>query len=300
MLPRLNSLWIGEQLGYLEKLTLASALSVGHSFALYSYAAEKLRGVPTGVEVRDANEVAPYQTLAHYFDGGSAALGTDFFRYAMQAKGLGAWVDLDLYFIRPIDFEDEYVFGWEHRTSINGAVLRLPANSDMVRELCDIPHGELAAAFLWAEKDGDVLLEEADRRRHSAGELPVGHIRTDVPDLSGEEIRCCEAEQRSAPSFIRSPITNWKLLCGPPEFVKAELTKETRTVHLWRSILIRKTGAAPPPGSYLEALCHAHALTAADPIGDQDRIANILRQRAISISPSCGASTGCSGRVQGG
>ena len=52
----------------------------------------------------------------HYFDGGSAALGTDFFRYAMQAKGLGAWVDLDLYFIRPIDFQDEYVFGWEHRS----------------------------------------------------------------------------------------------------------------------------------------------------------------------------------------
>ena len=47
MLPRLNSLWIGEQLGYLERLTLASALSVGHSFTLYSYAPEKLREVPT-------------------------------------------------------------------------------------------------------------------------------------------------------------------------------------------------------------------------------------------------------------
>jgi len=43
MLPRLNSLWIGEQLGYLEKLTLASALSVGHLFTIYSYTAEKLR-----------------------------------------------------------------------------------------------------------------------------------------------------------------------------------------------------------------------------------------------------------------
>jgi hypothetical protein len=34
----------------------------------------------------------------------------------------------------------ERAFGWEHETSINGAVLRLPANSAMVRELCDIPH----------------------------------------------------------------------------------------------------------------------------------------------------------------
>ena len=164
MLPRLNSLWIGEQLGYLEKLTLASALSVGHLFIIYSYTAEKLRGVPNGVEVRDANEVVPYQALAHYFEGGSAALGTDFFRYAMQAKGLGAWVDLDLYFIRPIDFDDDYLFGWEHRTSINGAVLRLPRKLRHGSRALRDSGGELAAALLWAEKDGDLLLEEADRR----------------------------------------------------------------------------------------------------------------------------------------
>ena len=139
MFPMLNSLWIGDQLGYIEKLTLASALSVGHSFALYSYSPEKLRGVPSGVEVRDANQVAPYQELAHYFDGGSAALGTDFFRYAMQAKGFGYWVDLDLCFLRPLDFRDDYVFGWEHETSINGAILRLPPGSAIVRELCEIP-----------------------------------------------------------------------------------------------------------------------------------------------------------------
>src|SRR5277367_1978953 len=59
------------------------------------------------------------------------------------------------------------------------------------------PARELAAAFLWAEKDGDLLLEEADRRRHSAGELPVGHIRADVLDVSGEEVRCCEASKEA-------------------------------------------------------------------------------------------------------
>ena len=67
MLPRLNSLWIGEQLGYLEKLTLASALSVGHSFTLYSYTPEKLREVPNGVEIRDANEVASVRDACSLF-----------------------------------------------------------------------------------------------------------------------------------------------------------------------------------------------------------------------------------------
>ena len=268
MLPRLNSLWIGEQLGYIEKLTLASALSVGHSFTLYSYAPEKLRGVPTGVEIRDANEVAPYQTLAHYFDGGSAALGTDFFRYAMQAKGLGYWVDLDLYFVRPIDFEDEYVFGWEHKTSINGAVLRLPANSGMVRELCEIPHvnwrppfygPRKTAIFYWRRlTEGDIRPE--DYRWGTFGPMFLTYLARKYGVAR-------QAKERS----VFYPVTHhhWKLLCRPPEFVKAELTKETRTVHLWRSVLTRVMGPLPPPGSYLEALCRAHDLALTDRTRDE-------------------------------
>lgn len=270
MLPELNSLWIGDQLGYIEKLTLASALSVGHSFALYSYTPEKLRGVPSRVEVRDANQVVRYQELAHYFEGGSAALGTDFFRYAMQAKGLGTWVDLDLYFIRPIDFEDKYLFGWEHETSINGAVLRLPANSDMVRELCDIPQVNWRPPFYGPRKTAIFYwrrLAEGDMRPENYRWGTFGPMFLTYLARKYGVVR--QAKERS----VFYPITHhhWKLLCGPPELVKAELTAETRTVHLWRSVLIRIMGASPPPGSYLEALCHAHGLTVTDPIGEEGR-----------------------------
>ena len=271
MLPRLNSLWIGEQLGYLEKLTLASALSVGHLFTIYSYTAEKLRGVPNGVEVRDANEVVPYQALAHYFEGGSAALGTDFFRYAMQAKGLGAWVDLDLYFIRPIDFDDDYLFGWEHRTSINGAVLRLPANSDMVRDLCEIPEVNWRPPFYGPRKTAIFYW-----RRLTEGDLRPENYRwgTFGPMLLTYLARKYGVAKRAQKRSVFYPVThhNWKLLCGPPELVRAELTKETRTVHLWRSVLSRKIGDAPPPGSYLEAICREHGLSLAAPSEGESRI----------------------------
>src|SRR5271163_711019 len=283
MLPRLNSLWIGEQLGYLEGLTLASALSVGHLFTVYSYTPEKLRGVPTGVEIRDANEVAPYQTLAHYFDGGSAALGTDFFRYAMQAKGLGTWVDLDLYFIRPIDFEDEYVFGWEHRTSINGAVLRLPANSDMVRELCDIPHVNWRPPFYGPRKTAIFYW-----RRLTEGDIRPENYRwgTFGPMFLTYLAKKYGVAKRAKKRSVFYPVThhNWKLLCGPPELVKAELSEETRTVHLWRSVLSRKTRAAPPPGSYLEAVCRRHDLTLAIPTGGAGG-ARLEHQTAVDIEP---------------
>src|SRR5271166_1311592 len=259
MLPGLNSLWIGEELGYIEKLTLASALSVGHSFTVYSYAPGKLRGVPSGVEVRDANEVVPYQELAHYFDGGSAALGTDFFRYAMQAKGLGTWVDLDLYFIRPIDFDDEYVFGWEHKTSINGAVLSLPANSDMVRELCDIPHmnwrppfygPRKTAIFYWRRlTEGDIRPEK--NRWGTFGPMFLTYL--------AKKYRVAkQAKERSVFYPVRHQQA--KLLFGPPEPVESLLTNETRTVHLWHSVLVREARVSPPPGSYLEAACRRHGL----------------------------------------
>ena len=110
----------------------------------------------------------------------------------MQAKGLGTWVDLDLYFIRPIDFDDEYVFGWEHRTSINGAVLRLPANSDMVRELCEIPQVNWRPPFYGPRKTAIFYwrrLTEGDIRPENYRWGTFGPMLLDV---SGEEVRCCE------------------------------------------------------------------------------------------------------------
>jgi hypothetical protein len=287
MLERLNSLWVGEQLGYLEQLTMASALAVRHPFRLYSYAVERLRGVPSGVEICDAELVAPYQALAHYFESGSAALGTDFFRYAMQAKGLGYWVDLDLYFIRPIDFEDEYVFGWEHEASINGAVLRLPANSEMVRELCAIPPVNWRPPFYGPRKTAMFYW-----RRLTEGDIRPESYRwgTFGPMFLTYLARKYGVDRRAKERSVFYPVTHsdWKLLCGPPEFVKAKLTKETRTVHLWRSVLSRKTGAAPPRGSYLEALCRAHGLTLTVSAGDVGRVAKLQQPADIdreSLSP---------------
>ena len=261
MLDRLNSLWIGEQLGYVERLTMVSALSVGHPFTLYSYTREKLRNVPSGVEMRDANEVVPYETLARYFDGGWAALGTDFFRYAMQAKGLGYWVDLDLHFIRPIDFHDDYVFGWEHEKSIDGAVLRLPSDSGMVRDLCAIPHVNWKPPFYGLRKT--ILFQW---RRFKEGDLRPENYRWGtfgpmyLTYLAKKYRVASRAKERSV--FYPLRHREAKLLCGPPEPVERQLTSETRTVHLWHSVLHREARVSPPPGSYLEAACRRHGVEA--------------------------------------
>ena len=195
MFDRLNSLWIGEQLGYVERLTMVSALSVGHPFRLYSYSPDKLRGVPNGVEVRDANEVVPYPTLARYFDVGLAALGTDFFRYAMQAKGFGYWVDLDLYFIKANRLPRRLCFRLGAREVDRR---RGPAASGGFRHgsraLRHSPD-QLETPVLRTEENSRLLLAAAHGRRHPPGKLSLGHIWASDFDVSGEEVSCLETGQ---------------------------------------------------------------------------------------------------------
>src|SRR5579884_870849 len=81
----LNSLWFGDHLGYLEQLSIQSALRLGHPYTLYSYTPGALRGVPDGVTVRDAREVMSDPRRVRYFEGKFKALGSDFFRYEIFA-----------------------------------------------------------------------------------------------------------------------------------------------------------------------------------------------------------------------
>ncbi|RYF04347.1 MAG: hypothetical protein EOO77_29790, partial [Oxalobacteraceae bacterium] len=57
MLERLNTFWDGPRLGYLEQISIASALEQGHAYTVYSYEPDRLDGVPEGAELRDAREV---------------------------------------------------------------------------------------------------------------------------------------------------------------------------------------------------------------------------------------------------
>jgi hypothetical protein len=217
--------------------------------------------------VRDANEVVGYSALARYFDAGHAALGTDFFRYAMQAKGAGYWVDLDLYFLRPLDFHDEYVFGWEHETSINGAILRLPADSSMVRELCAIPDLNWRPPFYGLRKTIQYYW-----RRLSQGDIRPENYRWGtfgpavLTYLAKKHGVANRAQKR--PVFYPIRHSDAKMVCGPPEWVERQLTLETRAVHLWNSVLSRESDIAPS-GSWLGAVCRRHGLTPAGAEGER-------------------------------
>lgn len=267
MLEPLNALWIGDRLGVVERLTMVSAMSVGHPFRLFSYSPGTLSDVPDGVELCDANAVIGYAALARYFEEGHRALGTDFFRYTMQAKGFGYWVDLDLYFLRPLDLSDDYVFGWEHETSINGAILKLPSDSAMVRDLCAIPHLNWKPPFYGPRRTARFYW-----RRLTRGDIRPEHYRwgTFGPGVLTWLARKHHVADRAQKRPVFYPVRHRDALTlfGPPERVDRQITGETRAVHLWSSVLSREAGFAPA-GSWLDVVCRRHGL--ASSVADRER-----------------------------
>jgi hypothetical protein len=259
MLERLNSLWVGNRLGYIERLCLASAVAVGHPFTLYSYTPEVLDALPQGVDLRDAREVMPEEKLVRYSDSGAVQLGANFFRYALLAKGLGYWVDMDFCFLKPLDFKEPYVFGWEYENWINNAVLRIPANSDMAHELCSLPQTnrrppwfgpKRTLLYYWARlSKGDIRVED----------LPWGTFSSGMVTYVAKKYRIAEQAQKPEVFY---PV-RWKdapALFGPASVIEEMITPETAAVHMWYSRLIRFIDRPPPPGSYVDVLCRKYGI----------------------------------------
>ena len=253
-LPHLNSLWFGPPLRYLERLCLASAKATGHEFTLWSYDPKELEGVPPGTDVRDAAEVMPRERLLRYRDTNSVQLGANLWRIELLAKGFGCWVDMDLIFLRPFDFDTPYIFGWEYEGWINNAVLGAPANSKMVEQLQAIPQPnrrppwygpKRSLQFYWERfRKGGMELEDYPWGTFSAG------LVTHVVKQEGLEDHAQAGE-------VFYPV-RWKdarALYEPAEVVEAMCTEDTRTVHMWHSRLEGLKENPPVKGSYVAKMC---------------------------------------------
>lgn len=124
----IQSLWIGNDLGVVQQLCLASYLYHGHEVHLYTY--QDLKNIPKGVIVKDGNEILPEKDI--FYSHGSPAHFSDWFRWKMIAEKSGYWVDMDEICLKPFDFtKEDYVYGFEGHAVAN-AVLKFPAHHHLV------------------------------------------------------------------------------------------------------------------------------------------------------------------------
>ncbi|WP_151765700.1 glycosyltransferase [Acinetobacter colistiniresistens] len=135
-LPTIHALWIGKTLGKISSCCLRSFVMRGHKVLLHAY--DSITDVPEGVECVDANQIISADKIFKHNQTGSYALFSDVFRYELLKKVSGIYVDCDVYCLKPIQIpESQYLLGFESDHKINGAVLAMPQDSNLLASLLD-------------------------------------------------------------------------------------------------------------------------------------------------------------------
>lgn len=131
-LPTANALWVGPKLGPIHAACLKSFVRLGQRIVLHVY--DRPPDVPDGVELADASLTVPRDRLFVNRRFNSYGPFSDLFRYELLSRGAELYVDCDVYCLKPIQRQD-YILGYMRHEKVNGAVLALPADSEILQRL---------------------------------------------------------------------------------------------------------------------------------------------------------------------
>lgn len=262
----LATLWVEGRLSYLEQVCLASAIAAGHSTTLYTY--RGVEGAPPGVRVRDAREVMAEEHMIKHRARDSWALGANLFRYHMMRKGVGVWIDADLYLLRPLRLGGRsHLFGWQKEDLINNAVLYAPPDSPLLDGLF---------AFLAQEHIVPYWLPLKKRLRYQIRPwlglrpLPLSEHRWGVagPRALTHVARALDLTGHAVPQDVFYPYGPKRArdAFDPGIDLMARTTPRTVGIHLWNEAIKPLKRAPPPPGSFLARACERHGVDARPPL----------------------------------
>jgi len=251
----INCFWHGSSLSWIEIACLKSFVTHGFRVRLYSY--QTLVGIPSGVELVDANSVVP-EIEMFFYDGpnttkskGTPATFSDYFRYKVQEHGLGLWVDCDVYCLQPFEFASEdNIYVWENDYRISGAILKLNPNGAILSELLSLfePPYNIPR---WVAKDArKALIEKHGSTNIHPRFLPWGCVGPiALHALLTEKGTLEQALPRS--SFF--PVLVWDLddLFDPEFDLDTKIDKNTFGIQLWNNEIRHRREAVPPKGSFL-------------------------------------------------
>ncbi|MFN4153603.1 MAG: hypothetical protein ACK4HF_03025 [Paracoccaceae bacterium] len=261
-----GTLWIGGSLSWMEQLCLKSFVDRGQQITLFSY--EPIPNVPEGVIRRDGREVLETENFLKYEKKDSFALFADLFRLHMIARNPGMiWVDTDVCCLRPMDYDDDHVMGFElpGGSRVNNAVLGLPADGPLLRAMLDYTADVCAIPPFVKAK-----LQDQYRTAAAAG-APV-HVSQQPwgvwgPMMITHFTHALGLADKAQPLEAFYPVTfpdRLKFL-RPAAVAEGMITPRTTALHLWasnkRELGLRHHGV-PPVGSYLDKLLKMHDIRA--------------------------------------
>lgn len=244
------TLWVGPALTALERACLRSARRQGHRVALYCY--DRPVGVPRGVAVRDAASILPRSAIIRHRNG-SPSLFSNRFRYELLRRGLGTWIDCDVYFVRPLTRSTDYVFGWQEPGKLNTAVLRLPSDSPVLQAALrvfderEIPPW-LSTRARWASR-----LRLLTTGRTGLARMPWGSAG---PEALTWLLKAAGLDHHAAPISRFYPVhwTQADWVMDPARATDVPIAADTIAIHLWSERLRGCDLASAPSGSFAHRL----------------------------------------------
>lgn len=206
----IQGLWIGPELSVMEQLSVASFLRNGHEYHLYVYG--KMKNVPHGCVIKNANEILPSTRIFQYQQYPSHAGFANFFRYKLLLERGGWWADTDVICLKPFDFSDAHVFASEivnEAEVIASAILKAPVGSEVM-------------AYAWA------ICETKDPEKLVWGETG--------PRLMAEAVKEFSLEKYQQPHEVFCPIgyADWRQVLEPESHVR--FNESTCAIHLWNEM----------------------------------------------------------------
>jgi hypothetical protein len=252
MPQQIVSLWIGDGLGTIERLSLRSFVAQGHPMALYSYG--EVAGVPSGVERRDAADVLPSAALEeHRRRGGSLTLFADLFRLELQRRALGLWVDVDVVALRPLDIDGPFVVGRESQRFLNNAVLKLAPDSPVLADWIAATKANRVPPWIPFHRAPKAYLGQMLGRKVASTELPFGTFGPKAITALAMRHGFAGAAQPEKVFYPLHPREAVRLY-DPTLRLADIVTPETRTIHLWNEKLRALKQTVPPEDSILAEL----------------------------------------------
>ena len=244
------TLWIGDRLGRVERACLRSVLRHGHGLHLYCYRPPD--GVPEGVELRDAAEIVPEHRIVRHRSG-SVSLFSNLFRYELQRRGLGTWLDCDAYLLQPLEADALYLFGEEAPGVINGGVLRLPPDSPMLPPLIALFQERKVPPWLPLRAKAAAHWRLLATGRSGLARMPWGsagpRALTAVAQAKGLLHHALPREV-----FYPVPWQDAGWIRNPGVSLEQVTTPHTVCVHLWNERIKGFKREPAPPGSFLALL----------------------------------------------
>jgi hypothetical protein len=244
------TLWIGAALGGVERACARSIMRQGHPLVLYCY--EEPRGVPEDVELRDAADILPADSIVHH-ENGSVSLFSNRFRYELLRLGRGVWVDTDCYLLAPLPDDRPHLFSRDPDGFIMTALMRVPQDSPLLPALIEPFSEQVVPRWLRPRARAAAWWRLRTTGRTQIARMPWGSLG---PKALTAVARRHGVDGWALPPEVLAPVhwpdAGWIL--DPSIGLETVTTSRTVAVHLYNEVIKSFKDRPAPPGSFLARL----------------------------------------------